>query len=115
MNAKSKHFTMRHLILGLGRVQRAANVKICGPGREKKVLERAQDAYDDYEKRARSEVPAEIVVAEQHPADDDGDMLMDGEVAQDPFEGIGFDDYSDFDEQPVELKDPFEDESFDDI
>jgi ABC-type Na+ efflux pump permease subunit len=56
MNVKSKHFTMRHLIMGLGRVQKAKYVKICGPGREKMLLVAAQEAFDVYEKRAQDEI-----------------------------------------------------------
>ena len=44
MNVRSKHFTMRHLIMGLGRVQEAKYVKICGSGREK-VAEAAEEAF----------------------------------------------------------------------
>ena len=111
MNVKSKHFTMRHLILGLGRVQRAENVKICGPGREKMVLERAQEAFENYEKRARSEATAAVAPK----VDEDGDLVMESDTVSvpDPFSDVGFDRDGD-DEEPVDFEDPFADETFED-
>ena len=52
MNVKSHHFTMRHLILGLGRVNKSENVKICSPAKETKILAKAKLAYLEYEQMA---------------------------------------------------------------
>jgi len=45
MNVDSPHFTLRHLILGLGRVSKSEYVKICSPAREVKILATAKQAY----------------------------------------------------------------------
>ena len=96
MNVKSKHFTMRHLVMGLGRVQEAKFVKICGPGRERMVLQAAQEAYDAYEKRAQNEAEAqaaaaagEALMADMDCEDDGNDEPMDFD---DPFADVDFDD-----------------------
>ena len=99
MNVKSKHFTMRHLIMGLGRVQKAKFVKICGPGREKMLLAAAQEAFDGYEKRAQDEMKEAAEAAEAA-----GEALM----AQEDFEE-GFDE-----NELMEIQDPFADVDFDD-
>ena len=95
MNVRSKHFTMRRLIMGLGRVQEAKYVKICSPGREKVVLQAAQEAYESYEKRAQKEAEAEAIAAKAA----EEALLVDME--------------DDGDEEPMEFDDPFADVSFD--
>jgi len=49
MNVKSPHFTMRHLIMGLGRVQESKRVKILDPNLEKYlVLKAAKEIHQMY-------------------------------------------------------------------
>ena len=72
MNVRSKHFSMRRLIMGLGRVQEAKYVKICGPGREKLVLQAAQEA----------------LLVDMDCEDDDNDEPMEFD---DPFADVSFD------------------------
>jgi len=120
MNVESKHFTMRHLIMGLGRVQTAKNVRICARGRELKILDIAKNAFEEYERRARSEAAPEVVVADV-VVDADGDVVMEepDEAASipDPFADVDFDDdvAANSDEESVNFADPFEDVDFDDI
>ena len=93
MSTESKHFTMRHLIMGLGRVQKAANVKICARGRELRMLEYGKRAFQEYERKAREHAPEDAVVSVE--VDDDGDVIMEEQATMtslsDPFEGDGFD------------------------
>ena len=118
MSVESKHFTMRHLIMGLGRVQTAKNVRICARGRELKILDRAKDAFQDYERRARNDVASEAVVAEV-VVDQDGDVVMeewDTASIPDPFADVDFDDdvAMNSDDESVAFDDPFENEEFED-
>ena len=118
MSVESKHFTMRHLIMGLGRVQTAKNVRICARGRELKILDRAKDAFQDYERRARNDVAPEAVVAEV-VVDQDGDVVMeewDTASIPDPFADVDFDDdmAMNSDDESVAFDDPFENEEFED-
>lgn len=120
MNVESKHFTMRHLIMGLGRVQTAKNVRICARGRELKILDIAKNAFEAYERRARSEAAPEVVVADV-VVDADGDVVMeepdDAASIPDPFADVDFDDdvAANSDDESVNFADPFEDVDFDDI
>ena len=45
MNVKSPFFTMRHLIMGLGRVQQSSRVCICPEELQEILTERAKSAY----------------------------------------------------------------------
>ena len=119
MSVESKHFTMRHLIMGLGRVQTAKNVRICARGRELKILDRAKDAFQDYERRARNDVAPEAVVRDV-AVDADGDVIMeepdDTASIQDPIADVDFDDdvAANSDDESVAFDDPFENEEFED-
>ena len=119
MSVESKHFTMRHLIMGLGRVQTAKNVRICARGRELKILDRAKDAFQDYDQKARSEAAPEVVVAAV-VVDADGDVIMeepdDTASIPDPFADVDFDDdvAMNSEEESVNFTDPFENEEFED-
>ena len=54
MNVGSPHFTMRHLIMGLGRVQESCRVKILDPRKEKvHILPVAKLAFDTYNSMAQ--------------------------------------------------------------
>ena len=100
MSVTSPHFTMRHLILGLGRVQTAKNVRICARSREERLLDRAREALHLYESKARSEAStSDVVAAEDVSMDEQASVL-------DPFDAAEFDDADD--------EDPFENEAFDD-
>ena len=60
MSVKSQHFTMRHLIMGLGRVQESIRVKILHPDREAAhILPAAKEAFRMYEERIRAHVQEE--------------------------------------------------------
>jgi len=119
MSVESKHFTMRHLIMGLGRVQTAKNVRICARGRELKILDRAKDAFEDYERKARADVAPDVVVAEVI-VDANGDVVMeepdDTASIPDPFADVDFEEelLMDSDEESVTFDDPFENVDFDD-
>jgi hypothetical protein len=118
MNTESKHFTMRHLIMGLGRVQKAENVKICARGREETLLKRGQLAFQEYERKARENAPAEAVASVV--IDEDGDVVMEEqamtEPVPDPYEDDGFDNDSaaDSEEDSACAGDMFADEDFPD-
>jgi hypothetical protein len=47
MGTRSKHFTMRNLIMGLGRVQRSDMVMIAGKADEEMIMEEAEEAYKE--------------------------------------------------------------------
>ena len=54
MNVGSPHFTMRHLIMALGRVQESCRVKILDPSKEKvHILPVAKMAFDTYNSMAQ--------------------------------------------------------------
>ena len=110
MNVKSPHFTMRHLIMGLGRVQESRRVKILDPKREAALIlpaalccfqsyhEKAlQDKKEELETNALLEAAENAVNAEMEGSDlgDFDDVSSEasevGFVA-DPFENVGFDD-----------------------
>ena len=76
MNVESRHFTMRHLILGLGRVQKGENVQICARGKERKLLRFGKEAFEKLEQLARQTVQAQPNAAEL-VVDTDGDVIMD--------------------------------------
>ena len=53
MNVGSRFFTMRHLIMGLGRVQESKRVKILSPSKEKALITPvARLAFETYHKMA---------------------------------------------------------------
>ena len=69
MCVRHRHFTMRHLILGLGRVQKSENVWICGSKYETVILDHAKNAYGSYEDLTRAGVMVVPV-----PVDENGDV-----------------------------------------
>ena len=107
MSVKSPHFTMRHLIMGLGRVQESIRVKILHPDREAAhILPAAKEAFRMYEERTRAYVQeeartkalleaAENAVNAEMEGSDVGDFddasSEDGEVV-DFLADVGFDD-----------------------
>ena len=113
MGTQSRHYTMRHLIVGLGRVQKSKHVSICPAALEETMLQKGKEIYDKYDQRAKTEAAA---VA---PAlDADGDVVMDEPT--DPFCAAPFDDDVDDDDvdddqEPVTFEDPFGDDAFDDV
>jgi hypothetical protein len=78
MNVESRHFTMRHLIMGLGRVQKGENVQICARGKERKLLRFGKEAFEKLEQLARQTAQAPANVAE-FIVDADGDVIMDAD------------------------------------
>jgi hypothetical protein len=106
MSVKSRHFTMRHLIMGLGRVQESIRVKILHPDREAAhILLAAKEAFRMYEERTRAHVQEEArtralleaaenaVNAEMDEGEFDDCFSEDSEggVAADPFADVDFD------------------------
>jgi hypothetical protein len=45
MNTSSRHFTMRHLIVGLGRVQQSSRVWLCPESLQETMIEKAKEIY----------------------------------------------------------------------
>jgi hypothetical protein len=45
MNTQSRHFTMRHLIMGLGRVQQSSRVWLCPQSLQEAIIEKAKEIY----------------------------------------------------------------------
>ena len=118
MSTESKHFTMRHLIMGLGRVQKAANVKICARGRELRMLEYGKRAFQEYERKARENAPEDTVASVV--VDQDGDVVVEEQATMapmsDPFEDVSFDSDAaeDSELESVCVGDIFADEDFPD-
>ena len=118
MSTESKHFTMRHLIMGLGRVQKAANVKICARGRELRMLEYGKRAFQEYERKARENAPEDAVASVA--VDQDGDVVVEEQATTapmpDPFDDASFDSDAaeDSDEESACVGDMFADEDFPD-
>jgi hypothetical protein len=82
MNVKSPHFTMRHLIMGLGRVQESKRVKILDPEREKRmVLPAAREVFDQYNKWALERKKEEEEAARLLAAADEAVNADDADVA----------------------------------
>jgi hypothetical protein len=96
MNVKSPHFTMRHLIMGLGRVQESKRVKILDPNLEKHlVLKAAKEIHEMYQdmtlqhKRREEEAARLLAVANE---------VINGDVAEESeedFEAVHGDCYQD--------------------
>jgi hypothetical protein len=106
MNVNSPHFTMRHLILGLGRVSKSEFVKICSPARETKILVAAKEAYREYEERAsaargRAVVPPEVTALLRDDASEVGEPECVGDI--------------DEEDEVVVHEDCFDDSVFDDF
>jgi siroheme synthase (precorrin-2 oxidase/ferrochelatase) len=101
MNVKNPHFTMRHLIMGLGRVQESKRVKILDPEREKRmVLPAAREVFDQYnkwalERKKEEEEAARLLAAadEAVNADDaDVDAALSDDEEEAGFHGDCFED-----------------------
>jgi hypothetical protein len=89
MDVQHRHFTMRHLIMGLGRVTKGADVWICPPGLEKRLKDDAKLVYNEQLHAARracclgdEEVPEPFQLLEPEsdgeselPESDDDDAL----------------------------------------
>ena len=106
MNVDSPHFTMRHLILGLGRVSKSEFVKICSPARETKIVAMAKQAYLEYEERAsaargRAVVPPEVTALLRDDASQIGEPECVGDI--------------DDEDEVVVHEDCFDDSAFDDL
>ena len=106
MSVKNKHFTMRHLIMGLGRVQESKYVKICEPSRQRQIMEAAKETYEMFEKRARDELEAKRIVEVQI-----GEAAQIGEAVMTADMEVNF--ASMQDEEPGVHADPFEEVEFD--
>jgi hypothetical protein len=104
MNVRSPHFSMRHLIMGLGRVQESQRVKILDPSREAAlVIPSAKEVFYKYEEwaqaqrkeemetRALLEAAQNAVNAEVELEEDFSEEEEEG-VYVDPFADVGFDD-----------------------
>jgi ribosomal protein L37AE/L43A len=89
MDVRHRHFTMRHLIMGLGRVTKGADVWICPPALEKCLKDAAELVYNEQLHAARQaccladeQVPEPFQLMEPEsegeselPASDDEDEL----------------------------------------
>jgi hypothetical protein len=63
MNVGSRHFTMRHLIMGLGRVQESRHVKILSPSKEKAhIVPVARLAFQAYAAMAKESQKQELEI-----------------------------------------------------
>jgi hypothetical protein len=110
MNVGSRFFTMRHLIMGLGRVQESKRVKIMSPGKENAyIIPVARMAFEAYHKMAletkKQELDAKAILeaaenainaAEGSEVGEDFDDACsedsDYGVVANPFVGVEFDD-----------------------
>jgi hypothetical protein len=106
MNVGSRHFTMRHLIMGLGRVQESRRVKILSPSKEKAhILPVARLAFQTYAAMAKESQKQEmeikaILEAANKAVDEDmgseaGEFDASSEcsecIVDDPFADVEFD------------------------
>ena len=125
MNVESRHFTMRHLIMGLGRAQKGENVQICARGKERRLLRFGKEAFEKLEQLARQMAETHANVAE-FVVDTDGDVIMDADdavstaVSPDGDRTVEFDDVEDDDatdfsdsESVGVVENMFADEEFD--
>ena len=105
MNVNSPHFTMRHLIMALGRVQESKRVRILHPDREAAhIIPAAKEAFRMFEERTAAHVQEEArtravleaaekaINVEMEEGDFDDASSDEGGVADDPFADVDFDD-----------------------
>ena len=105
MNVNSPHFTMRHLIMALGRVQESKRVRILHPDREAAhIIPAAKEAFRMFQERtaahaqeeartrAMLEAAEHAINAEMEEGDFDEASSDEGGVADDPFADVDFDD-----------------------
>ena len=114
MNLDSQYFTMRHLILGLGRVTKSEHVKLCPPIKEKEVMSLAMTAYREYEQktahlRGRVVVPPEVRALLDDAGSAAGDLECVGDI------GDIDEDYETHDDEVVAHEDCFDDSAFGDF
>jgi hypothetical protein len=110
MNVKSPYFTMRHLTMGLGRVQESRRVKILDPSREAAlILPAARCCFQSYHEKALQDQKEELETK----------ALL--EAAENAVNAeMGGSDWGDFNDASSEydevgmVADPFADVSFDD-
>ena len=110
MNVGSRYFTMRHLIMGLGRVQESRRVKILDPRREKAlILPVARLAFEaNHDKAVKSKKEEQEIKALLEAAEDAVNAEMEGSDLGD------FNDASSEYDEVGMVADPFADVSFDD-